>query len=434
MSRRATRVTQLLISAVVVGALALALLAVGSVAGRPPSGPDASSDAQLDPLTRSIAVAQQRLTEQPKDYRTWASLALTYVDQARTTGDPTHYAKAESAVARSMALDTKQNDVAFAALSAIKAAEHDFPAALAAARRGLAINSYSSTLYGALADALTQLGQYAEAEKAIDRMNGLRPGVPAFTRAAYALELRGDIAGSRVALERALRDAISPGEKAFARTYLGELSLNYGADASAALRHFDEGLAVAPRDHVLRAARAKALAALGRVDEALVAYDAVVSASPQPQYVLEHAELLAAAGRQEDADQQLALFRVEEDLFRANNVILDVEPTLFEADHGSPTKALQLAVEGWRVRPFVEMADAYAWALHVNGRDAEALRWSERAFATGWPNALHHYHRGIIRLALGDTAAGKADLRRALQLNPAFSALHAPLARQALKG
>lgn len=424
----------MLLSAGVIGGLAAILLAIGALAGAPTPQRAAPAATVQDPLARAIAVSQQRLSQQPKDYRTWASLALSYIEQARSTGDPTLYARAESAVGRSMALNRDRNDVAYAALSALKAAEHDFPAALTAAQRGLAINAYSSTLYGAQADALTQLGRYADAERAIDRMNQLRPSVSSFTRASYALELRGDITGARAALERALRDAMRPAEVAFVCAYLGELSLNYDAAPKVALQWFDRGLVAAPTDHFLRALRAKALGALGRTQEALDAYDNVVNAFPQPQYVLEHAELLAAAGRAGDAEQQLALFGVQADLLRANKVILDVETTLFEADHGSPAEALRLAREGWRIRPFVEMADAYAWALHVNGRNAEALVWSNKALANGWPNALFHYHRGVIQLSLGQSGAGEDDLRRALKLNPRFSSLHAPHAVAALAG
>ena len=53
------------------------------------------------------------------------------------------------------------------------------------------------------------------------------------------------------------------------------------------------------------------------------------------------------------------------------------------------------------------MNDAHAWALHVNGRDAEALVWLARALALGTRNALFHYHAGMIHLALGDRAAAR---------------------------
>ncbi len=231
-------------------------------------------------------------------------------------------------------------------------------------------------------------------------MNTLLPGVPAFTRASYVFELRGDVPAHGWRWSAPCRTRPPPVTSAFARTYLGELSFNYGGDAAKALAQFQAGLDADPTDYSLRAGEAKALAALGRTEEALADYAALVGAVPQPQFVLEYAELLAS---QHDpaADRQFALFRTEEELFRANHVALDTEPTLFEADHGSPAKALEYAIAGWKSRPFLEMADAYAWALYANKRYAEALAWSDKALATGWTNALFHFHRGMIQHALG---------------------------------
>ena len=429
------RARRLLLSGALVGGTAVALLVTGALAGSSPEARD-SRTSQARPaatgLLGAIAAAQTQLQADPHDARTWASLAIDYVAQAKASVDPTYYAKAEGAAARSLALDSRTNDIGYAALAAIKNAEHDFRAALAAARRGLAINPCSSTLFGALGDAETQLGQYDAAAKAIDRMNTLLPGVPAFTRASYVFELRGDVPRARQALQRALQDASSPSDIAFARTYLGELDLNDGGDAQAALREFQAGLATDPTDYGLRAGEAKALADLGRTTDALAAYASLVAAVPQPQYVLEYADLLASR-HDADAARQYALFRTEEALFRANHVVLDTEPTLFEADHGSPAKALAYAKAGWQSRPFLEMADAYAWALYANKQYAAALTWSEKALATGWGNALFHFHRGMIEKQLGNAAAARTDIRRALALNPHFNTLQVPQARSALE-
>jgi Flp pilus assembly protein TadD len=113
-------------------------------------------------------------------------------------------------------------------------------------------------------------------------------------------------------------------------------------------------------------------------------------------------------------------------------VALDTDETLFEADHGSPVKALAAGKAGLAIRPFVEMQDAYAWALHVNGRDAEALRYARLALSTGLRSALFRYHLGMIERALGQTAGARRDLTTALAINPHFSPLLAPRARQAL--
>jgi hypothetical protein len=66
---------------------------------------------------------------------------------------------------------------------------------------------------------------------------------------------------------------------------------------------------------------------------------------------------------------------------------------------------------------------AYAWALHKNGRDAEALDYAREATSTGMRNALFSFHRGMIEAALGQNNAARTDLTGALAVNPHFNPL-----------
>jgi len=383
-------------------------------------------------LLRGIAIAQESLRKNPANYKLWAELALGYVRQATSTNDPSFYAKAEGAAQRSLELDTKNNFLGYAALAAVRNGRHDFRGALRAADSGLKIASFNATLYGARGDALTQLGRYAEATAAIERMNQLQPGLPAFTRASYVLELRGDVAGARAALERSLELAASPADKAFVQQFLGELAIRYGGGAQKALEHYDAGLKAQPGYPPLLAARGKANAALGRIEAAKADYTRAGAALPTPGLVLEYANFLESL-RDPAAAAQYELFGVQAKLYEAAGVALEVEGTLFEAERGDPKKALELAAEGWRIRPFVEMADAYAWAFYANRRYAEALVWSKRAFVSGWRPALALYHRGMIQNALGDKRAARADLSAALKQDPMFDALGAQRAAQVLQ-
>ena len=431
------RAGSVLVSGAVVVTLAVGLLTTFALTGSPTRRVEPAQSlstgpaAVLDPLSRSIAATQAHLTARPDDYQRWADLGLAYVQQAKITVDPSYYAKAVGAVGRSLKLDATKNFAGYGAQAALQNGLHNFTGARDAALKGIAINRFNSTLFGALGDAYTQLGEYDKASVAIDTMNRLLPSVPAFTRASYVLELRGDIRGSQVALERALEDAANGAGTSFVENALGELAFNYGGNAAAALRHFQAGLDAAPKDFTLLAGRAKAEVALGQSQQALTDYRTVVNAIPQPQFVLELAELEQSL-RDPDAARQYALFRTEERLFQNAGVALDVEPTLFEADHGDAKQALTFCAAGWKVRPFLEMADACAWANYVNKRYPEALGWAGKAASTGWHNALFLYHRGMIEAAMGNRAAANTDLTNALALNPHFNVLQAPLARQML--
>jgi Flp pilus assembly protein TadD len=94
--------------------------------------------------------------------------------------------------------------------------------------------------------------------------------------------------------------------------------------------------------------------------------------------------------------------------------------------------ALAAAQSAYGRHPSISVADALAWSLHMSGRDAEALPYADQALRLGTRNALTLYHRGVIRLALGDKVGARADLSTALSVNPHFSVRHAPEASRLL--
>lgn len=419
-------------------ALAGVLLAVGAATGSPrPAGPApspavATASAQ-DPLAASIRRLQEQLSRAPDSPQGWSDLGLAYVQQARLTADPSYYPKAQGALAKSLALKPNGNPDALVGQATLAAARHDFTRALTLADRALALNGYSALAYGVKTDALTELGRYDEAVAAAQRMLDLRPGVDSFARASYQRELRGDVPGARDLLERALQDAASPADRAFTLYYLGELAWNNG-DPARARREYDAALAADPAYLPALTGQAKALAASGDVTAALSLYREAVQSQPQPAYVIELGELLQASGQRPAAREQYAVVRATEQLFAAQGANVDLELALFEADHGTPAEALRYARSAFRVRPdAVLVGDAYAWALHVNGRDREALLQARRAVRLGTRLPVLRYHLGVIEAATGDRVAARRDLRAALALNPAFNPLQAPAARALLR-
>lgn len=396
-----------------------------AVASRPLAAPAAGG------LPASIAQLQDHLRDQGDDYTGWATLGMDYVQQAKASCDPSFYPKAEGALQRSLAISTPDNFVAMAGMGALEAARHNFTQALSWAQRAAAVDPYNSTVYGILGDAYTQLGRYPQAYQAIQKMVDLEPGTPSLARASYTWELRGDLTRATADMQRAQADAPTPADRAFTRYYLAELAFNAG-DLHAALDEDTAGLREVPGDAALLEGKAKAEAALGDTAVAITDYRRAVDTIPQPQYVLELGELYQSLGRAADAAREYGLFRAEEQLFASNGVTLDTDPTLFNADHGDPAEALRYGQAGIKVRPFIEMDDAYAWALHKNGRDAEALDYADKATSTGMRNALFSFHRGMIEAALGQNAAARADLTGALTINPHFNPLQVPVAHAAL--
>lgn len=415
--------------AVVAGLLLATALATG-LPGAPDPAP--APQAVSDRLSDSIEQAQATLRRVPGDADTWAGLGGSYVEQARVTGNPAFYAQAQGALDRSLQLRPDGNAPALIGLGALANARHDFTAARGYGEQALAVNPASLEAWGVLADAATQLGDTATATNAVQQMLTLRPGVVSFTRASYELELRGDVDGARMALERALAAATSIDEIAFCRYYLGELAWKTG-DVARAGEHYELGLTADPDNAQLLQGRAKVAAATGDVDRAIEGYRVLTQRVPLPQYLLEYGELLESAGRLPEARAQYRLLTAQHELAAASGSQDGLAAAQLAADHGDPRQAVRLAQAEYAKAQSIFTADALAWALHRAGRDAEALPLAEQAAAPGRRDATTDAHYGLILAALGRTDEAVAVLDRALATNPYFSPLLAVEARQTLE-
>jgi tetratricopeptide (TPR) repeat protein len=361
------------------------------------------------------------------------------VERARVTGDPTYYPKADDVLWRSLR-EVPGSDGALAGLSALMAARHDFHGALRYADRALKVNPYGQYTAAVRVDALVERGRYDDALAAAHRADAVRPGIPVFTRLAYVRELRGEaresrrVPGGRV--RRRPRAATSPSS----RLSSPELAWNDG-DLVAAGREYAEALRMSPGYLPALDGRARVRAAHGDIAGALTDRAEIVRRLPLPQYLAEYGELLESTGRRNDAERQYAVAMAWARIAAANGIVADRGIALFESDHGDPRAALRAAraeyerrCPGSAVRQCssAHVADVPAWALHVNGRDAEALRHARQATATGYRRAQFHFHLGVIEKALGKRANARRDLADSSRRNSRFSKLWAPRAKAAL--
>jgi tetratricopeptide (TPR) repeat protein len=419
------------LSGLAVLGLAAGLLAVGAAAGSPPDSapaPAGSAAPAGDPLARSIADLQADLERVPGNFRSWSELGFLYLRQARTTADPSLYGKAERAFDRALELRPENNDTALTGKAALAAARHDFAQALTLSDQALVMNAFNPTTLAVRIDALTELGRYDQARTTTQELLDLRPGVDAFSRGSYALELRGDVERAGALLRQAAAIAADPADIAFAQYYLGELAWNTG-DLQAARASYDDALVADPDYLPALAGRAKVLAAEGDAPAAMELYSTVVDRLPQPEFLVAYGELLEATGRTDEAQEQFAVVRAVQQLFAANGQDVDTELALFEADHGDPAAAVALAEQAYAKRPdSVFTQDAYAWALHAAGRSTQALPIARQAVRLGLQSPALYYRLGAVEAAAGKPAAARISLQKALSLNPQFSPLHAPKA------
>lgn len=365
----------------------------------------------------SASITDQGRAPEPQTADDLTSQALELIERARVSGDVAQYAPAERAIERALAVAPGDVD-ALAATAALAAARHRFVRAERLASQVLAQDSEHPIALSILADAQIELGAYRSAFATVDRFVASHPGLASYARAAYALELLGRRGEAIRSWERAIDAARSPSELAFARFHLGELYRTSGR-TSLARRAFRDALRADPASILGGHGLARLLADSDSYGSALERYRVLADRQPVPELVTELASLCRLVGDRACVAEQLDLLELQRELLRANGVDATVELITFDLDRGrSARTAIPDLRRRWRSSKNVFLADALAWALHAEGRDREALRYADLALRLGTPDAIFHAHRGSIHRALGDRAAARVDLERALTLVP----------------
>uniref|UniRef100_A0AAU2JQ86 Tetratricopeptide repeat protein n=1 Tax=Streptomyces sp. NBC_00049 TaxID=2903617 RepID=A0AAU2JQ86_9ACTN len=384
-------------------------------------------------LTALVTDREKWVAAHPDDDASWAVLGAAYLEQARRTADSGWYPKAERALKRSLEVRPaeKGNFDAMTAMGALANARRDFGTGKKWGELVRAQAPKRWTAYPVLVDAYTGIGDYKAAQKAMELLLELRPGLAAHVRASQVYRDRGWREDAVVAMEHAAGAAKTPAEKAYALFRLGELSWERG-DASEALRLYEGALRTDAAQAQALGGRARALGALGRAGEAVRDYRMALGRTPVPQLALELGELLESLGRVEEARTPYDMLGALTARDGTNGVDDDVVLGLYEADHGDPAAAVRRLSEEWSRHKSVQVADALGWALHKSGEDAAALEYAKKATELGLRNAEFAYHRAMIERGLGDEAATRRHLEEAMRTNPHFSPLRGPLAKQAL--
>jgi tetratricopeptide (TPR) repeat protein len=379
-----------------------------------------------------IRILQATVRADPRAAAGYVQLAAAFRQKVRETGDAAYAGRADDALARALSI-APGDPGALTERAALAASRHDFRASL---RNALAARRAAPEIvkpFGVLVDALVELGRYPAAARALQEMVDRRPDLAAYARVSYFRELHGDVAGAVAAMRLAVSaGGGTPEGTAYVQALLGDLEFARGRLASAATA-YRRALLAAPRSAPAEAGLARVQAARGDLRGAIRRLAALVTRLPLPQYVVALGETQLAAGRATAARRTFALVRAEQRLLAAGGVDTDVELAVFEADHGSPRRAVTLARRAWSRAPSVRSADALGWALTRDGHPRAGVRWARRALRLGSRDAMMLAHAGLAARAAGDRADARRWLRAALASNPRFSALHAPRAARALR-
>jgi tetratricopeptide (TPR) repeat protein len=377
-----------------------------------------SSEPRLSPAEQSMAAANRLIEKNPRNFEAYNALALALSRRARETSDVRFYTQAEETLKKSFDISPENFDGERIRVW-LSLGKHEFAVARVQALKLNKRMPDDVMVYGFLTDANVELGNYKEAEDAAQMMLDLRPGnLPGMTRGAYLRELYGDVDGALELMNMALQSTppSQVEDAAWITTQIAHLKLSVGnvADAESLL---NRALTLFPDYHYALANLAKVRIQQKRYDEAVELLRKRYTAAPHAENLYDLAEALEVAGRSSEA---ASAFQEFERKSLAETGIADNsnhELILYYADHAhQPAKALEVAQREYARRHDVFTVDCYAWALHLNGQEAEARRQIEAALAVGIKDARLFRHAGEITLASGDRASAERYLRQSLEL------------------
>jgi len=402
------------------------MLVVGLIAGRFVflRAPDVPST-PVSPLAigNGVQSAVLALSANPNDPVLLTRLGLAQLAEARRTADPSWFAKAAASIERARQIAPDELTTLVAA-GLVALARHDFAGALALSERARTLAPLAVDPLGVRTDALVELGRYDEASETALEMVSRRPDLASYSRASYVAELRGDRAGARDLMQQAAAaGGVNGPDVAYVLALLGDLDLATGhLDAAAAV--YARAEAASPGQPQAALGRARVAIDRGDLADAANRLRALTERLPLPDAVALYADVLAASGDSDGAEEQRQVVRAIEALSQSQGgIAVDLELARFEAAHardpgGDPGRAVQLAVKAHSVRPTIYSEDVWAWALRGDGDSKEALTHAQAAVRLGTQDASLWWHLAAIEADLGQLDAARAHLAKAFSFSP----------------
>lgn len=376
------------------GALALPL--IGAAQATEPS-----------PAEVGIQKAQAQIAKQPNYVAAYSSLAMAYARRARETSDVAFYRKAEDTLQQALKIEP-DNFEALKVRTWLLLGRHEFAKALESAK---ALNKRMPddvTVYGYLADANAELGNYQDAVEAVQWMLNLRPAnVAGLTRAAYLRELHGDLSGALDLMQKAYDSTPyqEAEDRAWLLTQMAHLHFVSG-NLNEAEKFASGALGVFPDYHYALAALAQVRTAQHRYDEAVTLLEKRYAHAPHAENLYSLAEALSRAGRDAEAAKDFAEFEKKS---LAESGIADNSNHELMAYYNDfahqPEKALKIAEAELHRRKDIFTLDCYAWSLAGMGNYAEAEAQMKKALATGIRDPKILEHAKVINAELGRRAS-----------------------------
>ncbi len=394
----------------------------------------AATGSRMTAADRQIQAAQNALGRAGSNPKGYNLLCAAYMKKARETGDFGFNAKAEAALMRSFEIGgNRTNYDAVKLKAALLLTYHRFDEALEVAQAARAMHPQDSENYGAMTDALVELGRYEEVFETAQMMIDLRQDTSSYARASYLRALHGDTEGAIEMMRSAAWAAKDPESIAWCRVHLGDELMNAG-EVAAAEHEYDVALHVFPDYHTALAAKARARLAADDAASAMEFYKQAQARVPLPETAIALGDLYTSLGRSDEARRQYELVEFIERAGSIESQTYSRNLALFWADRDVKLdEALAIARRERTERADIYTSDALAWCFFKKGQLAEAKAAMDEALRLGTRDARLFYHAGMIHHGIGDRRNAAKYLKRALEVNPSFDVLQADVARQTLR-
>jgi tetratricopeptide (TPR) repeat protein len=375
----------------------------------------------------AIQTLQDDIRKKPMDLKKKLLLALAYMQEARVTGEHPHYYPLASDllddVIESAPADKNLLFEAMVAKATVQLSLHKFEEALSTAQQAEKIDTTTASLYGVFCDAYVELGDYAKAIAAADKMTSIRPDIRSYSRISYLREIHGDTLGAIEAMHEAVASGV-PGleQTAWARITLAGLYEAIGNLHKAEMQYH---LALAERPHY-----AFAIGGLGRIEAKRKNYDKSIELlqeaseiMPEFSFQQEMAHVYKVTHENSLAKSvtESLLESLEEDQDAGH--VVDLELANIHLDiSGDIDEAYRYAKKEYKKRPQnIDVCKTMAKIHYKKNNLEEANKLIDVAARTTKQDAEIFCLKGLISYKLGETEKGKELMDRALKINPFLS-------------
>ena len=365
------------------------------------------------------------IEENPDDKKSQLALAALYIQEARITGDHMYYDGAAMQQVNNVLNNDPNNFEALTYKTLIYLSQHHFAEALEVAQKAKDINPYNAFIYGLLADANVEMGNYTKAVENCDEMVSIRPDIRSYSRISYLREIYGDYPGAIDAMNRAV-EAGMPGDEgtAWARVQLGHLYENTG-DLKRAEMQYTIALDERPEYAYALAGMAHIATANKDHAKAIRYYLKADSLVADNVFKEELVDVYKLAGENEKAEKLAQ--SVIEDMNKASKAALTDENIGHYSDRelayaylkvNEYDKALTHALAEYNRRPDNnDVNETVAWVYYNQNKADKAIPYIKEALKTNCKNPSLLVHAGLIYAKAGEKKLAKKYLEQSTASN-----------------